>query len=196
MVPAAEHPSRLPQRWAKAPRGAGQPRDADSLPSGQQGADDSCQPGGPSGKLLRTQRAWKPWLPICWPGKRWAAEEPRLPAPVGWSWEAGRASHRSLPGVSATLAGAGEPQTLSEPLSYFRKSTWGGTSLAHQEITVLQAAIAKLSLNHISSQAVAALYQMAGASCGFMAVRHLLRLWRAAAPVALPAPASTLPGHR
>lgn len=148
------------------------------------------------GKLLRTQRAWKPWLPICWPGKRWAAEEPRLPAPVGWSWEAGRASHRSLPGVSATLAGAGEPQTLSEPLSYFRKSTWGGTSLAHQEITVLQAAIAKLSLNHISSQAVAALYQMAGASCGFMAVCHLLRLWRAAAPVALPAPASTLPGHR
>lgn len=51
MVPAAEHPSRLPQHWAKVAWGAGQPGDADSLPSGQQGADDSCQPGGPSGKL-------------------------------------------------------------------------------------------------------------------------------------------------
>lgn len=75
------------------------------------------------GKLLRTQRTWKPWVPICRPGKRWAAEEPRLPVPVGWSWEAGKPSCRSLPGVSASLAGAGEPQTLPEPHSYFRKST-------------------------------------------------------------------------
>lgn len=75
------------------------------------------------GKLLRTQRTWKPWVPICRPGKRWAAEEPRLPVPVGWSWEAGKPSCRSLQGVSASLAGAGEPQTLPEPHSYFGKST-------------------------------------------------------------------------
>lgn len=41
------------------------------------------------GKLLGTQRAWKPWVPICQPGKCRAAEEPQPPAPAGWSWEAG-----------------------------------------------------------------------------------------------------------
>lgn len=104
MVPAAEHPSRLPQRWAKAPRGAGQPGDANSLPSGQRGADDSCQPGGPSGELRSSlaipavqQPVWQAaedsaslkamgiHLPA-W--QLWAAEKPRLPAPSGWSWEA------------------------------------------------------------------------------------------------------------
>lgn len=162
----------MPQLWAKAPRGAGQPGDADSLPAG---STEQTIPASPAvhlancgavwqsplcsnacGKLLRAQQAWKPWVPICQPGKLWAAEEPRLPAPSGWSWEAGRASHRSLPGVPASLAGAGEPQMLPEPLSYFRKSTSGGGSLAHQEITILQAAFAKISLNHISSKDVAA----------------------------------------
>ena len=122
----------------------------------------------PCGKLLGTQQAWKPRVPICQAGKHWAAEEPGLPAPVGWSWESGRTSHRSLPGVSASLAGAGEPQMLPEPLSYFRKSTQGGSSLAYPEITILQAATAKLCLNHTSRKAVAALCKQ---------LVHLAGLW-------------------
>lgn len=40
------------------------------------------------------------------------------------------------------MAGAAEPQTLPEPLSYFRKPIKRGTFFAHQENTVLQAVIA------------------------------------------------------
>lgn len=116
------------------PRGAGQPGDAESLPSGQHGAGDPCQPGGPSGTLRSglaiptlQQPAWQAagdsasleamgaHLPA-WqvPGSRGA------PAPSPSRVELGgrRASCRPLPGVSAGLAGAGEPPPLLATLIF------------------------------------------------------------------------------
>lgn len=98
MVPAAEHPSRAPQPWARAPRGVGTTAwqaggEGQAVPASPAVRLASCRAAwqsplcsSPRGKLLRTQRAWKPRVPICRPGKRWAAEEPRLPAPARWSW--------------------------------------------------------------------------------------------------------------
>lgn len=105
MIAGAEHTPRLPQCWAKSP---GEQASPGMLRARQAGSTEQGIPASPEvhlarcgarwqsplcsnlrGKLLGTQRAWKPRVPICQPGKCQAAEEPQLPAPAGWSWEAG-----------------------------------------------------------------------------------------------------------
>lgn len=177
--------------------GSSQPGDAERLPGRQHGAGDPCQPRGPSGTLRSRlaiptlqQPAWQAagdsasleatgaHLPA-WqgPGSRGA------PAPSTSRVELGgrRASCRPLPGVSASLAGAGEPPPLL-------------VSLIFQEIDVGRNLHCP-SGNHNSPGCNSKVIHEAPLQPGHLssAVQHLLRLQ---ALLALPKPSTPLgTGH-
>lgn len=158
VVPAAEHPSRMPRcPREQASRGM--------LTARQAGSKEQTIPASLVVHLASCRAVWQPpsLQQTAWQAAEDSASleatSAHLPA-----WQA--LGTRGAPAPSASGVGGRESilQVTARSLSKLGRG-WrapNAASFSHQRITVLQAAIEKLSLNHVFSRAVPALYQRAG----------------------------------